>query len=133
MLASGKLPLDALPGEQGLQECVLGFEFSGLDENGNRVMGMVPSKALATTVITEADNAFLFPVPQHWSLEDGATVLCVYSTAYYALFSRGGMRRGDSVLIHSGSGGKTPSSLRCHHCILSSVQIFPFRSGSGSH
>ena len=29
----------------------------------------------------------------------------VYSTAYYALIVRGNLRKGESVLIHSGSGG----------------------------
>lgn len=29
----------------------------------------------------------------------------VYATAYYALVVRGRMRRGETVLIHSGSGG----------------------------
>lgn len=29
----------------------------------------------------------------------------VYATAYYALVVRGGMKKGESVLIHSGSGG----------------------------
>lgn len=29
----------------------------------------------------------------------------VYATAYYALVVRGGMKKGESILIHSGSGG----------------------------
>ena len=44
MLASGKLPLDAIPGFHLDQGCMLGMEFSGTDTKGNRVMGLVPKK-----------------------------------------------------------------------------------------
>lgn len=39
------------------------------------------------------------------TLEEAASVPVVYTTAYYALLVRGRMRRGETVLIHSGSGG----------------------------
>lgn len=39
------------------------------------------------------------------SLEEAASVPVVYSTAYYSLVVRGRMQRGETVLIHSGSGG----------------------------
>ena len=44
MLATGKLPPDAIPGGLANQECMLGMEFSGFDSAGNRVMGLVPAK-----------------------------------------------------------------------------------------
>ncbi|RVE51369.1 hypothetical protein evm_003924 [Chilo suppressalis] len=103
MLATGKLPPDALPGNLAGQDCILGLEFSGRAENGRRVMGMVAARALATSVV--ADSAFLWDVPEAWSLEEAATVPVAYATAYYALAVRGRMRRGDSVLVHAGSGG----------------------------
>lgn len=85
------------------EECLLGYEFSGRDPAGKRVMGMVPSKGLATYV--NAEPHLLFDVPDTWSLEDAATVPLIYSTVYYALIVRGQLRRGETVLIHSGSGG----------------------------
>lgn len=39
------------------------------------------------------------------TLEEAASVPVVYSTAYYSLIVRGRMQRGETVLIHSGSGG----------------------------
>lgn len=66
-------------------------------------MGMVAAQGLATSVL--ADKGFLWEVPAAWSLEEAATVPVAYSTAYYALVVRGRMRRGDSVLIHAGTGG----------------------------
>ncbi|XP_046403851.1 fatty acid synthase-like [Ischnura elegans] len=103
MLASGKLPPDALPGDLAGQDCILGLEFSGRDSSGRRVMGMVPARGLATSVL--ADPAFLWEVPTHWTLDQASTVPVVYATSYYALKVRGGMKPGDSVLIHAGTGG----------------------------
>lgn len=78
MLATGKLPPDALPGDLAGQDCILGLEFSGRDTKGTRVMGMVAAKSLATTVL--ADREFLWEVPEKWSLEEAATIPVVYGT-----------------------------------------------------
>ncbi|XP_043924165.1 fatty acid synthase [Protopterus annectens] len=103
MLATGKLPPDAIPGDVSLQHCLLGMEFSGRDPSGQRIMGLLPAKGLATVV--DADKRFLWDVPQNWTLQEAASVPVVYATAYYALIVRGRMKKGESVLIHSGSGG----------------------------
>ena len=66
-------------------------------------MGLVHSNSLATSV--KAFKHLLFDIPESWSLEEAATVPVVYSTAYYALVVRGQLRKGETVLIHSGSGG----------------------------
>ncbi|KAM3842210.1 fatty acid synthase-like, partial [Diretmus argenteus] len=103
MLATGKLPPDAIPGDLALQQCMLGMEFSGRDPSGRRVMGLLPAKGLATCV--DADKRFLWDVPSSWTLEQAASVPVVYATAYYSLVVRGRLRPGESVLIHSGTGG----------------------------
>uniref|UniRef100_A0A8C4V030 Fatty acid synthase n=1 Tax=Falco tinnunculus TaxID=100819 RepID=A0A8C4V030_FALTI len=103
MLATGKLSPDAIPGNWALQQCMLGMEFSGRDLAGRRVMGLLPAKGLATVV--DCDKRFLWEVPKSWTLEEAASVPVVYATAYYALVVRGGMKKGESILIHSGSGG----------------------------
>ncbi|XP_013881248.1 fatty acid synthase [Austrofundulus limnaeus] len=103
MLATGKLPPDAIPGDPALQHCLLGMEFSGRDSKGRRVMGLLSAKGLATTV--DADEQFLWEVPATWTLEQAASVPVVYATAYYSLVVRGRLRAGETVLIHSGSGG----------------------------
>lgn len=103
MLATGKLPPDALPGNLATSDCVLGLEFSGRDPKGRRVMGAVSSEGMATALA--ADPGFLWEVPESWSLEEASTVPVAYSTAYYALVVRGNMRPGESLLVHSGSGG----------------------------
>ena len=60
-------------------------------------------QGLATVV--DVEKHFLWSVPESWSLEQAATVPVVYTTAYYALVVRGNLRHGNTVLIHSGSGG----------------------------
>ncbi|XP_018397404.1 PREDICTED: fatty acid synthase [Cyphomyrmex costatus] len=103
MLASGKLPPDALPRNMAAEECILGLEFSGRDADGRRVMGIVEAKGLATTVLADLD--FLWEVPDKWTLEQAATIPVAYATSYYALFIRGRLKAGESVLIHAGTGG----------------------------
>ncbi|XP_007434239.1 fatty acid synthase [Python bivittatus] len=103
MLATGKLSPDAIPGNWTLQQCMLGMEFSGYNPTGKRVMGLLPAKGLATVV--DCEKKFLWEVPQDWTLEEAASVPVAYATAYYSLVVRGGMKQGDSVLIHSASGG----------------------------
>ena len=60
MLATGKLPPDALPGDLAYQDHVLGMEFSGRNQKGERIMGLLPAQALATTVM--ADQRFTWKV-----------------------------------------------------------------------
>lgn len=103
MLATGKLSPDAIPGKWASRDCMLGMEFSGRDKCGRRVMGLVPAEGLATSVLLSPD--FLWDVPSSWTLEEAASVPVVYTTAYYSLVVRGRIRRGETVLIHSGSGG----------------------------
>lgn len=81
MLATGKLPPDALPGDLAGQDCILGLEFSGTDTKGRRVMGMVAARSLATSVL--ADPGFLWQVPEKWTLEQAATIPVVYGTVSY--------------------------------------------------
>ncbi|XP_046335907.1 fatty acid synthase-like [Haliotis rufescens] len=115
MLATGKLPPDAIPGGMDIQDCMLGMEFSGKQKDGKKVMGLLTAKGLATT--TDADPRFLWEVPKSWSLEEAASVPTVYATAYYALVERGNIKKGDHVLIHSGSGGvgQAAISVALHH------------------
>ena len=106
MYASGRLAVDSVKGidPNVAQDSLLGMEFSGTDINGNRIMGVLPYKALATRLSID-DNSFLLPVPHNWSLEEASTVPVVYSTAFYGLVVRGQLRAGETVLIHSGAGG----------------------------
>ena len=76
MLATGRIPIDP---DTTYGDCVLGLEFSGIDEEGNRVMTCVDRKGLATTVLAEPD--LCWTIPDHWTLEEAATVPAVYATS----------------------------------------------------
>ncbi|KAH7943510.1 hypothetical protein HPB52_009166 [Rhipicephalus sanguineus] len=102
LLATGKVQVEPRHGSPATRDSILGIEFSGRDPQGLRVMGLVTGDALATAV-TDVD--MIWEVPDSWTLEEAATVPAVYTTAYYALLVRGNMRPGESILVHSGSGG----------------------------
>lgn len=103
MLAYGRLPPDAIPGNFADRECLLGMEFSGRLQDGTRIMGILPAQALATSVMVDRDYAWV--VPEKWTLSEASTVPVVYTTAYYALVRRGQMKKSDKILIHGGAGG----------------------------
>lgn len=103
MVARGRLLSNTLSRNTAAEEYILGLEFSGRDADGRRVMGMVEDKGLATTVVADVD--FLWEVPDKWTLEQAATIPITYAISYYALFIRGRLQAGESVLIHTGTGG----------------------------
>lgn len=94
MLALGKLE----------QPSVLGFEFSGTDGNGRRVMGISRHGGCLATYCDSSDG-IMWDIPEKWSFEEAATIPVVYFKVYYAFFVAAKIQKGKSVLIHSGSGG----------------------------
>lgn len=60
----------------------LGLEYSGVTEDGRRVMGTMPTEGLSLKIRT--DRSFTWEVPDSWSLEEAATVPIVYSTVSFA-------------------------------------------------
>lgn len=110
MLATGRLAVDVVASTRLEQECVLGFEFAGVNEKGERVIGVIRSGCLATHVIPE--KKLTFKVPDEWSLKDAVTCPVVYLTVYAAFFTYKPIKKGDSVLIHAGSGGIGLAAIR---------------------
>ncbi|CAH1987550.1 unnamed protein product [Acanthoscelides obtectus] len=110
MTATGKINADVVTQDRIEQECVQGFEFSGIDESGNRVMAMSTSGALTTMFF---NDAYLnLKIPDNMTLEEAATIPVVYSTIIFALILRAKMKRGDTLLIHSGTGGIGQAAIR---------------------
>lgn len=115
MTASGRISADVVTMDRLEQDCVQGFEFAGKLANGKRVMGMILSKAFSNLAI--ADSHTLYPVPDEWKMEEAVTIPVVYGTVYYALFMRVRLQKGQSILIHAGSGGVGQAAIRValHH------------------
>ncbi|XP_070493817.1 fatty acid synthase-like [Chironomus tepperi] len=110
MLATGKISADVFVESRIEQDCVLGFEYSGIDRKNKRVMGMVAAGSLASYI--PKDPLLSWEVPDNWTLEEAATVPCVYGTVYYAFFIIAQIKRGKSILIHAGTGGIGLSAIR---------------------
>lgn len=108
MLATGRLPQSV--DSRLTQEQLLGFEYSGVNGNNERVMGMVSVAALATQVKSSTDMTWR--VPENMTLREAATIPVVYITVYYAFFFHNAIAKGQSILIHAGSGGIGLAAIR---------------------
>ncbi|MGW7586927.1 SDR family NAD(P)-dependent oxidoreductase, partial [Kitasatospora sp. NPDC054769] len=101
LIALGVYPGEALMGGEGAGVVVE----TGPDTRfrpGDRVMGLVPG---AFGPVTVADQRLLVRMPDDWSFARAASVPVVFLTAWYGLRDLGGLKAGDRVLIHAGTGG----------------------------
>ncbi|XP_053209039.1 fatty acid synthase-like isoform X2 [Panonychus citri] len=120
LLATGRLSADAYPPND--METLIGTEFSGITESsGKRVMGICHGSGIATQILGK-NISIMFDVPDRWSLDEAATVPNVYLTVYYALCVRGGLKPGESILIHAGSGGVGQAAISL--CLARGCQVF---------
>ncbi|MBB5936997.1 type I polyketide synthase [Streptomyces zagrosensis] len=69
---------------------------------GDRVLGLF-DRAFGPLTLTDA--RMVAPVPDGWSFHEAASVPTVFLTAWYGLVELGGLRAGESVLIHAATGG----------------------------
>lgn len=95
MVATGRLPIEIQGSNRSLSQCFLGFEFSGINAKGEKVMGMVKTGAMSTQIET---NLLTLKAPQSMSLRDAATIPVVYGTIYYAFFFYRPISKGKSML-----------------------------------
>ncbi|MCM3491617.1 NADPH:quinone oxidoreductase family protein [Alkalihalophilus marmarensis] len=57
-----------------------------------------------TEYVTVGEDA-VYPIPEDLPFEQAAGMHITYHTAYYALSSKANLQKGESLLIHAGSGG----------------------------
>uniref|UniRef100_UPI000A54F4DE MDR/SDR family oxidoreductase n=1 Tax=Streptomyces sp. NBRC 110028 TaxID=1621260 RepID=UPI000A54F4DE len=55
--------------------------------------------------LTVTDARLVAPIPSGWSFQQAAAVPVAFLTAWYGLVELGGVRAGESVLIHAATGG----------------------------
>ena len=99
---------------------ILGLEVAGTIEEigqevsgwsvGDPVMTLVGGGGYAEYAVAYADH--LMPVPASMSFEDAACVSETYITAYLNVFMKGGLKNGDSVLLHGGGGGVNTAAVQ---------------------
>ncbi|XP_018363681.1 PREDICTED: fatty acid synthase-like [Trachymyrmex cornetzi] len=121
MLATGKLTLHEVILQGRLfQYLPLGMEYVGFNANGERIMGIRDTNCIANVV--EIDEDLCWYIPDTWTFEEAVTVPGVYSTAYLALYVFGKIKKGDKVLIHSGTGGVGQAAI--HLALKEGCQVF---------
>ena len=90
-----------------------GLEFSGtvysIGKNvvhftaGEKVMGVTRFGAYSDFI--NIDQRYIYTLPETWSFSEGAGFIAQALTAYYALSYLGGLKKNQTVLIHSAAGG----------------------------
>jgi acyl transferase domain-containing protein/NADP-dependent 3-hydroxy acid dehydrogenase YdfG len=107
--------LDMYPGEAG----PLGSECAGtIVAVGARVAGLrvgdhvvaIAAGGLATSVIARA--VLVVPKPSRLTFEQAASLPVAFITGAHALFTVGGLRRGERVLVHAAAGGVGLAAVR---------------------
>lgn len=83
-----------------IEKTPFGMEFSGYCKD-KRYMGLTPKRSFSTSLV--ADWRHCWEVPREWTLEQAATVPLSYSVAYHGLVVKGGIKGGETVLIHNGA------------------------------
>ncbi|TDD92604.1 type I polyketide synthase [Actinomadura rubrisoli] len=68
---------------------------------GDRVMGLFQGIG----PISVTDRRLVCRVPEGWTFRQAAAIPVTYVTAYYGLLDLAGLRAGESVLVHAGTGG----------------------------
>ncbi|WP_076414452.1 NAD(P)H-quinone oxidoreductase [Shewanella sp. UCD-KL12] len=82
--------------------CALGDEVTQW-QLGDKVTALVPGGGYGEYVTTHA--AHCLPVPEGWTLAQAAAIPETFFTVWGNLFVRAGLKAGETVLIHGGSGG----------------------------
>ena len=101
LIGLGMYPGPAVAGAEGAGVVVeTGPGVAGLVA-GDRVLGLMAG--LGSVAVTDA--RVLVKIPAGWSFTRAASVPVAFATAYYALVDLAGLRAGESVLIHAGTGG----------------------------
>ncbi|MBN9350414.1 MAG: NAD(P)H-quinone oxidoreductase [Chitinophagaceae bacterium] len=105
--------LGRYPAPKGIVQDIPGLEISGTIEKagskvttwkeGQSVFALVAGGGYAEYVVADAGSCL--PVPKGFSLEDAAALPEVLFTVWHNLFQRGGLKKGEDVLIYGGSGG----------------------------
>jgi NADPH2:quinone reductase len=112
------------PAPPGSPDDIPGLEFAGVVlkigdrviglAKGDRVFGLLGGGGYASRTIT--NHRMAIRIPDDWDFVQAASTPEVFFTAYDALFNRGNLQMGESVLIHAaGSGVGTAAVQLANH------------------
>jgi NADPH2:quinone reductase len=90
----------------------LGVDFAGTVRSAPEGSGLVPGQRVAACLphggaaeVVGVGPESVFPLPDRLSFVQGAAIPMNYLTAQFALDRRGGLRDGETVLVHGAAGG----------------------------
>jgi NADPH:quinone reductase-like Zn-dependent oxidoreductase len=99
-------------------DTVLGADAAGtITHVGSKVTMVKPGDRVALMSIgayrniLRANETLVQILPDAMTFEEGASLPCVYITAYQSLVEIGRLSHGESILIHSAAGGECPNLL----------------------
>ncbi|XP_038216643.1 fatty acid synthase-like [Zerene cesonia] len=109
-----------IPFAKNTKESFFGMDFSGVTQSGTKVMGLIKGGSVSSQI--KANPNLLWPVPEHWTLEDAATVPLAYCMAFYALAMNERFFPGIKVLIHGGTGALGQAAISI--CLAYNCEVF---------
>ncbi len=77
---------------------------------GDRVQAMATGGTYCEYSIAPAEKAFR--IPDAMSFEEGAAMIVIYQTSYFALTHRSTIKPGEWLLVHAGAGGVGSSAIQ---------------------
>lgn len=111
LFATGRIPLNMNKKHRLDQGHKIGIEYSGIDvKTGQRVMGITTKYGLASHIQTK--SSLTWEIPTEWSLKEAATIPVAYALVYYAFFQTISIKKGKTILIHSGAGSVGMAAIR---------------------
>ena len=94
-------------------DTVLGADAAGtIKRVGSKVTLVEPGDRVALMCLgayrnlLRVDETVVQVMPENMTFEEGASLPCVYITAYQSLVEIGRLSHGESILIHSAAGGE---------------------------
>jgi len=89
---------------------------------GDRIMTMTPNLLCSERIVSPDRCA---KIPNSLSFEAAATMPCVYATVIHCLLRVGGLRKDQTILIHSACGGVGLAAIQiCQNVIGAKVCSF---------
>lgn len=88
-------------------------------QKGDRVFGVVEGGGYAE--FCAIDEEMAMPIPDNWSYEYAAAIPETFITADETLFQLGGLKKGETVLIHAGGSGVGTASIQLAHYVGAKV------------
>jgi NADPH2:quinone reductase len=104
-----KPPLPYVPGSE-VGGVVLSAPADAAVAPGDRVAAFCALGGWAEQTVAPA--FFTFPLSSELDFAQGAALILNYHTAYFSLVLRGGLRTGETVLVHGAAGGVGTASLQ---------------------